>query len=133
MKTSPKGANKPKPNNPSSSLKELKSKNIKDSIKYSAPPVAVIGGFVSQAFKERDPVKKLTNKAEKQGDKAAKKEVRSNRLAGRAEEIANTRPNKAARLNKRSATLKDKSARLYAESSANKKVAQEIEKIRNKK
>ena len=101
--------------------KESVIKGLKKAARVVGPmAAAAVAGL------RRKPEARMDLKGARQISRAANKGVRANRLEGRAEEMSETKPMKAAKLQKRSANLKKKSDVLSKKGAANQKAAKVI-------
>ncbi len=118
MKSSSKGPKKPKPNDPKSTEKELRSDNVKKGLKIGLPIIGSMASVSIPAITRKPQEARLDAKGSRQESRAAKKTVRANR-------IEDTRPLKAEK-------LREKATELSAKGSANKKAAEIIYKSKQK-
>lgn len=101
--------------------KESVIKGLKKAARVVGPmAAAAVAGL------RRKPEARMDLKGARQISRSANKGVRANRLEGRAEEMSETNPMKAAKLQKRSANLKKKSDALGKKGAANQKAAKVI-------
>jgi hypothetical protein len=132
VKTKMSGPKNPKPNDPYDTEKELRMDNVKQGIKNAVKVVGPMATAAVAAFK-KPKYARVDAKGGRQLNSANRKESRANKLSGRAEEMAEVRPMKAARLEKRSVNLKEKADKLRGMGEANKKAAEKIYAIKQNK
>jgi hypothetical protein len=133
MKTS--GPKKPKPNDPAGEaiMKEGQRRLVRKGLTIGLPIFGTTVGVGVPAITAKSEEAKLDAKGSRQLTRAGRKESRSNRLSGRAEQMAETRPMKAGKLEKRSVNLKEKANKLRGMGEANKKAAEKIYNAKQKK
>jgi hypothetical protein len=131
-KTKMSGPKNPKPNDPYTE-KELQRQGRKKGFDIGLKFFGTTVGLGFPAVTAKSEEAKLDAKGSRQLNRAGRKESRSNRLSNRAEEMVETRPMKAGRLEKRSVSLKEKAGQLREKGNANKKAAEKIYNAKQKK
>ena len=126
---------KPKPNDPAGEalMKEGQRRLVMKGMKIGLPIFGTTVGIGIPAVTAKSEEAKLDAKGSRQLNRAGRKESRSNRLSNRAEEMVETRPMKAGKLEKRSVNLKEKANKLRGMGEANKKAAEKIYAAKQKK
>jgi hypothetical protein len=120
-KSMTKGPKKPMPNDPAieAIVKEGQRKNVKKGLKIGVPILGTMVGVSVPAMTRRPAEARLDAKGSRQESRAGRKTVRANR-------IEETKPEKAAK-------LREKAASLNAKGAANKKAAEIIYKSKQNK